>query len=62
MILVRRWATTAAALLLTASPLAAQTVQHLSLKDAEQQALAHHPQVLAGEYRAQAGSESVREA
>ncbi len=62
MILLRRWTTIAAAVLVAASPLAAQTVQHLTLRDAEQQALAHHPQVLAGQYTAQAGSESVREA
>ncbi len=45
-----------------AAPAAAQTTPRLSLKDAEQEALANHPEVLASEYRAEAGSESVREA
>jgi outer membrane protein len=51
-----------AALMVSATPLAAQTTQRLSLKDAEQQALASHPQVLATEYTAQAGTADVREA
>ena len=52
---------TAALVLAAAAPLAAQTRQRLSLKDAEQQAIANHPQVLAGQYTAQAGSANVRE-
>jgi outer membrane protein len=45
----------------TASPVAAQNVQPLSLKDAEARALQNHPQVIAGQYAAQAGREAVRE-
>jgi len=45
-----------------AAPLAAQTPRRLSLKDAEQEALANHPQVLASQYTAQAGAADVREA
>jgi outer membrane protein len=41
--------------------LAAQDVQPLSLHDAETRALQNHPQVLAGQYAAQAGGEIVRE-
>jgi outer membrane protein len=46
----------------TALPVVAQTVQPLSLKDAEARALQNHPQVRAGQYAAQAGGEAVREA
>jgi outer membrane protein len=45
----------------TALPVAAQNVQPLSLKDAEARALQNHPQVIAGQYAAQAGREAVRE-
>jgi len=50
-----------AAALLAAAPLAAQTGPTLSLRDAEARALQSHPQVLAGRYLAQAGSEQTRE-
>jgi outer membrane protein len=61
MIAGRRWIV-AVAMTMAASPLAAQTPQRLSLKDAEQQALANHPQLLAAQYTAQAGTANVREA
>ncbi|HET6957259.1 MAG TPA: TolC family protein [Vicinamibacterales bacterium] len=48
--------------LLAAAPVAAQTGPALSLRDAEARALQNHPQVLAGRYLAQAGSEMTREA
>ena len=44
-----------------ATPLSAQNAQPLSLHDAETRALQHHPQLLAGQYAAQAGGEIVRE-
>jgi outer membrane protein len=50
-----------AAALLAAAPAAAQTGPALSLRDAEARALQSHPQVLAGRYLAQAGSEQTRE-
>jgi outer membrane protein len=51
-----------AILALTAAPLRAQTAPPLSLRDAEARALQNHPQVLAGQYTAQAGAEITREA
>jgi outer membrane protein len=51
----------AAIVLAAAAPLAAQSPQRLSLKGAEQQALASHPQVLATQYTAQAGTATVGE-
>jgi outer membrane protein len=48
--------------LLTAAPVAAQGAPPLSLHDAEARALQNHPQVLAGQYLAQAGTEVTREA
>ena len=55
------------ALLGTASPAGAQTQQqqqpqHLTLTEAEQRALAEHPQVRAAQYAAQAAGEAMREA
>jgi outer membrane protein len=50
-----------AAAMLAAAPAAAQTGPALSLRDAEARALQSHPQVLAGRYLAQAGSEQTRE-
>jgi outer membrane protein len=47
--------------LAVAAPAAAQP-QPLSLHDAETRALQNHPQVLAGQYTAQAGAEATREA
>ena len=49
-------------ILALAVPGAAQNVQRLSLRDAEARALQNHPQVLAGDYLAQAGGEVTREA
>jgi outer membrane protein len=51
-----------AAVLLAAAPVAAQTAPPLSLHDAEARALQNHPQILAGQYTAQAGAEITREA
>ena len=48
-------------LLCIATPLTAQDVERLSLKDAEQRALQMHPQVLAGEYNSRAAGETARE-
>ena len=45
-----------------AVPAIGQTVQHLSLQAAEQQALANHPRVRAAQYSAQAADEAVKEA
>ena len=44
-----------------AAPVSAQTGPPLSLRDAEARALQNHPQVLAGQYVAQAGNEITRE-
>ena len=44
------------------APGAAQNLQPLSLRDAEARAMQNHPQVLAGDYLAQAGAEVTREA
>ncbi len=55
-------ATVLAALLLVAAPAGAQPVATLSLRDAESRALQNHPQILAGQYTAQAGDEATREA
>jgi outer membrane protein len=51
-----------AALLLVALPAGAQPVATLSLRDAESRALQNHPEILAGQYTAQAGAEITREA
>ena len=51
-----------AAALLTVASAAAQTAPPLSLRDAETRALQNHPQILAGQYTAQAGTETTREA
>jgi outer membrane protein len=51
-----------AAALLTAASAAAQTAPPLTLRDAEARALQNHPQILAGQYTAQAGTETTREA
>ncbi len=51
----------AAIVVAVAAPLNAQGAQPLSLHDAETRALQNHPQVLAGQYAAQAGGEIVRE-
>jgi outer membrane protein len=45
-----------------AAPATAQPPQPLTLRQAEQQALANHPEVLVSQYRAQAGGEGVRQA
>ena len=45
-----------------AAPAVAQAPQPLSLHEAEARALQNHPQVLAGQYIAQAGTEATREA
>jgi outer membrane protein len=57
-----RVAQVAAIILVVAVPAAAQPAQPLSLHDAEARALQNHPQVLAGQYTAQAGAETTREA
>jgi outer membrane protein len=57
-----RVAQVAAVILAVAAPAAAQPSQPLSLHDAEARALQNHPQVLAGQYTAQAGAEATREA
>jgi outer membrane protein len=57
-----RVAQVAAIILAVAAPAAAQPSQPLSLHDAEARALQNHPQVLAGQYTAQAGAEATREA
>ena len=57
-----RVAQVAAIILAVAAPAAAQPPQPLSLHDAEARALQNHPQVLAGQYTAQAGAEATREA
>jgi outer membrane protein len=46
---------------LVASPLGAQTVARLSLKEAEDQAVQSHPQIRAGQYAVQAAGEVMRE-
>jgi outer membrane protein len=51
----------AAIVLAAAGPASAQAPQPLSLRDAEARALQNHPQVLAGQYNAQAGGEITRE-
>jgi outer membrane protein len=51
-----------AAMLLVALPAGAQPVATLSLRDAESRALQNHPDILAGQYAAQAGAELTREA
>jgi outer membrane protein len=48
--------------LLVGAAAAAQTGPSLSLHDAEARALQNHPQILAGQYAAQAGAETTREA
>lgn len=50
------------AVFMLAAPATAQTAPALSLRDAEARALRNHPQVLAGQYAAQAGGEVTREA
>jgi outer membrane protein len=50
-----------AAIVLAAVPASAQIGPPLSLRDAEMRALQNHPQVLAGQYVAQAGAEATRE-
>jgi outer membrane protein len=57
-----RVAQIAAIILAVAAPVVAQPSQPLSLHDAEARALQNHPQVLAGQYTAQAGTEATREA
>jgi outer membrane protein len=57
-----RAASVAAVILAMASLAAAEPPQPLSLHDAEARALQNHPQVLAGQYTAQAGVEAMREA
>jgi outer membrane protein len=57
-----RVAQIAAVILVVAAPAAAQPPQPLSLHEAEARALQNHPQVLAGQYIAQAGAEATREA
>jgi outer membrane protein len=52
----------AALVLATAVPAAAQTAaQPLSLRDAEARAIQNHPQILAGQYVAEAGTAATRE-
>jgi outer membrane protein len=51
----------AALVLAAVLPLAAQAGEPLSLRDAEARALQSHPQIRAGQYAAQAGSEVTRE-
>jgi outer membrane protein len=51
----------AAACGLVIPPVAAQTVEHLSLDQAEQRAVANHPSVRAGEYATLAAGEEVRQ-
>jgi outer membrane protein len=48
-------------ILLGAAPAVAQSAPPLSLREAEARALQQHPQVLAGQYTAQAGAEITRE-
>jgi len=57
-----RVAQIAAIIVAVAVPAFAQPSQPLSLHDAEARALQNHPQVLAGQYTAQAGAEATREA
>jgi outer membrane protein len=57
-----RVARVAAIILAVTAPAAAQPPQTLSLHDAEARALQNHPQVLAGQYIAQAGAEATRQA
>ena len=57
-----RGARVAALILAVAAPAAAQQPLSLSLHDAEARALQNHPQVLAGQYTAEAGAEATREA
>jgi len=52
----------AALVLLSAAAARAQSAPPLSLREAEARALQQHPQVLAGQYTAQAGAEITREA
>jgi outer membrane protein len=52
----------AALIVAVATPAAAQLPPSLSLHDAEARALQNHPQVLAGQYSAQAAAEATREA
>jgi outer membrane protein len=59
---VRYAAVVAVALIGVARPVAAQTPPALTLREAEARALSNHPQVLAGQYVAQAGAEVTREA
>jgi outer membrane protein len=47
--------------IMAAAPASAQTGPQLSLRDAEARALQNHPQVLGGQYVAQAGNEITRE-
>jgi outer membrane protein len=49
------------ALLVVAAGAAAQDVQRLSLKEAEEQAVRNHPLIRAGQYQALAAGESVRQ-
>jgi outer membrane protein len=57
-----RWSACLVGVLLAAAPVAAQIAPPLSLHEAEARALQNHPQVLAGQYTAQAGAEATREA
>ena len=59
---MRRLAGMAALVFAATAPAVAQTPQPLSLRDAEARALRNHPQVLAGQYSAEAGNEMTREA
>jgi outer membrane protein len=47
--------------LLLTSPLRAQDIQRLSLKEAEDRAVRNHPQIRAGQYQALAAGETVRQ-
>jgi len=51
-----------AAAVCVSAPAAAQTIEHLSLHEAEQRAIENHPQIQAARVSAQAADEAVREA
>jgi outer membrane protein len=60
-VITRSAAGLAAGVLVATAVVSAQNVPHLSLADAEQQALKNHPQLRAAQYTAAAADENVRE-
>jgi outer membrane protein len=58
---LRSSALTATLGVLLGSPLLAQDIQRLSLKEAEERAVQNHPQIRAGQYQALAAGETVRQ-